>query len=540
MDSSLLLLLRLRTGAWLRRWGRNVRTLKGSLQALVGTLFFVPMVLAFVLAPRIQTEAQTELIRRYGALGLFAFCVLNVVMSTGERAVYYSPGEVNFLFSGPYRPRQLLLYKIVSGLGMGLLTTPFMTLAFAHHARSFFAAFVGLYLALQFLAMFTIGVSLLVSTLGAHAFSIGRKLVLAGTFALVVGALYPVLKQTAAGELSEVIESAVKSPVLGVVLLPFEPFVRTFTARAVWPDLTLWALAAAGVDVLLLGGILALNAHFLEASANASARLYERVKRAKRGDAWSGGGTRALVSVPMFPWLGGAGPNYWRQITTATRQIPRLVGVFSLFMIPTLVTMSLRRPVTADASSSSTIVSLVVGLAVFAPAMIGFDFRPDLVRMEMLKTLPIRPGWLAVGQLAASATVLTLIEWVTLGVLAAWIKPDPAFVWGAAVLVPPVNLMMIAVENVYFLWFPFRMVGLNSLDFQAMGRQLLLVAGKFMSAGVAVGLSAAAGAGAYYVTGGWAFALLSSWLVLSACALALVPLVALAFEQFDVAQIPAE
>src|SRR4051812_18369432 len=127
MDRSLWLLLLIRGKAWFRRWARNLRSLKGALLAVVGSLVFLPMIVSVLVSPRVQTAAQVGAIRRFGPLGLLAYCLLNVLLSSGDRAVYYSPSEVNFLFSGPYRPRQLLVYKVVGGLGAALLTALFTT-----------------------------------------------------------------------------------------------------------------------------------------------------------------------------------------------------------------------------------------------------------------------------------------------------------------------------------------------------------------------------------------------------------------------------
>ena len=49
-------------------------------------------------------SAQVEAIRRYGPLGLCVYCFLQVLLSAGDRAIYYSPAEVNFLFCGPFGP----------------------------------------------------------------------------------------------------------------------------------------------------------------------------------------------------------------------------------------------------------------------------------------------------------------------------------------------------------------------------------------------------------------------------------------------------
>ena len=146
MDRSLWLLLRLKLDARLRRATRSIRTLKGLLLAVVGSLVFLPSIAGILFMPRFQSAVQLTSVRRYGPLILFVYCIMNVLLSSGDRAVHYSPAEVNFLFAGPYRPRQLLIYKIVGGIGGAFFTTLFMTFAFRHHAAMSLAAFLGLFL----------------------------------------------------------------------------------------------------------------------------------------------------------------------------------------------------------------------------------------------------------------------------------------------------------------------------------------------------------------------------------------------------------
>ena len=167
MDRALWLLLRLRFVGFSRRWGRSLRTTKGLLLTLVGSLLYLPMLLTALFAPRLQLTAQLEMIRRYGALALFGFCLMNLILTSDERAVYFAPAEVEFLFSGPFRRRQLLLYKMVSGFWSSVLVAFFMTFFFAHHARSFLPALVGLFLTIELLVLISMGFGLFVSTIGS-------------------------------------------------------------------------------------------------------------------------------------------------------------------------------------------------------------------------------------------------------------------------------------------------------------------------------------------------------------------------------------
>jgi hypothetical protein len=541
VDRSLWLLLALRARAWARGWVRKIRSLKGALLALVGSLVFLPWLITAVFAPRLQTEAQLDAIRLYGPLGLFGYCLLNVVLSAGDRAVYYSPGEVNFLFCGPFAPRQLLLYKVAAGVGAAMLTAPFMVLAFRHHTASTLAALVGLFLALMLLYLFSIAVGLAVSTFGALAFSRGRRLLLLAVLAAVALAVAPLGERVAAMSPDQILEEALHSPAVGVIVAPFRPFVMAFTAERLWPDLVVWSTVSLGVDCALLGVVLALNAQFLEASAAASARMYERIKRVRRGETWAMGPSKVRVELPMLPWWGGAGPNLWRQLTTASRSLSKLVGLAALFLIPvvTIVLTTGRDP--SERFLAGPALSVVFGLALFAPTMVGFDFRPDLGRMEDLKALPIPPAMLALGQVVTPVLILSVAEWVTFGFITAWARPGPLVAVSAAALALPFNLLLVAVENLYFLWYPYRMAGFNTFDFQAMGRQMLLLMAKFVSLGVGGALAAGVGALLYFVTGGsWPAAVAAGWVVLAAVGLAVLPLVGQAFAAFDVAEAPPD
>src|SRR4051812_3664982 len=67
MNRALWLLIRLQLGGWFRYLGRNVRTLKGALLALVGLCVFVPWLGSLFLLPARDTGAfDPESLRRTG------------------------------------------------------------------------------------------------------------------------------------------------------------------------------------------------------------------------------------------------------------------------------------------------------------------------------------------------------------------------------------------------------------------------------------------------------------------------------------------
>jgi hypothetical protein len=140
------------------------------------------------------------------------------------------------------------------------------------------------------------------------------------------------------------------------------------------------------------------------------------------------------------------------------------------------------------------------------------------------------------GQLLTPVLILSAGQWLSLALIARFAAADAEVLVAVAALVLPGNLILVAVENLYFLWYPYRSVGINSFDFQAMGRQLLLLSAKLATAGLAAGVAAGFAAGAYYLTGrSFLPALAVAWVAAVVCGLGLVPLVAVAFDRFDVA-----
>src|SRR5262249_34384607 len=153
-------------------------------------------------------------------------CLLNLLLTSDERAVYFAPAEVEFLFSGPFKRRQLLVYKMIAGLLSSLGLSLLVTFLFAHHAHSFLYAFAGLFLLVEFLVLISMAVGLLISTLGTLAFSRQRKIVVvvvvvvAGVAAAV---LWPRGGDWMAQGPQEMFARVERSPLLNVLAWPLRP-----------------------------------------------------------------------------------------------------------------------------------------------------------------------------------------------------------------------------------------------------------------------------------------------------------------------------
>jgi hypothetical protein len=542
MPAALWLLLKLRFGGWLRRLGRSMRTVKGALLVVFVALMFGCWFSSLFLAPQ-GAASYPEAVRRYGTLFLLAYCLLMLLTTAGERAVSFSPAEVNFLFAGPFSRRQLLAYKIVGNWLISLATGLFMAVCFRMHARWLLASYVALVLVLIFLQLLAMTVALVGSTLGAHAMQRSRKWLLIGLGVLVAAAALSLgrdaLAQQPPGGLLQQFE---QSPVVQVVLAPLRWFVEAFTADNL-ADLLRYAGLAALVDGVLLLVVFLLDAHYLETAAASSERVYAMLQRMRSGGGpWalqSGSpGKRPRFGLPDLPWWGGVGPPAWRQLLAALRNLK--VAVFVLFILA----LSLLPPMLAgqaeggqDSSLRPVLASMVFLMSIFMVWMLPYDFRGDVDRMDLLKSLPLPPSRLVIGQLLAPVLMLSVMQLVCLAVIEAVLGGIGPVLLAAAFFAVPFNALVFEVMNLLFLWFPTRMVHSSAADFQLVGRQMLLMFGLYLILMLLSGVVALVAVLAYFVAGeSWPAALAAAWVLLAGLCAALVPLLALAFRQFDVAR----
>ena len=325
MHPALSKLLLLSTKAVFRRMFRGARSVRGAF-LIVFTLGFLALMIGPSLAVasmrgRPGGPVMTGWVDPYLSLMLFGLSLMFVFTAAGERALYFTPSEVDFLFAAPFQRRELFLYKLSKTM-LGIL---FMALVFSAsfliHLPLWSSAFVGFFLTLTFVQFLAMATSFIAQIVAEHAFTARRRLLLLGIGVLVVAGLLQVLLQTPPQSVSEVALRFRSSWTGAVLLAPFEVFSRTILAPQWFPDLLCWSAAAAAIDLGLLALILKLDADYLESAAAISQKIYDKLQRMKQG----GGFTlpvsqkAARIRVRPFPWLGGCGPQAWRQLLLSLR-----------------------------------------------------------------------------------------------------------------------------------------------------------------------------------------------------------------------------
>jgi len=471
-----LFLMRLRGGV--RRRLPGLITLRGAAFLAFGLYVF-----ALGLGPSLgMSDAVEETFQEIGwstvgqpvqqlmPVALLGACLLTI-LTTSQPSIYFSPAEINFLFCGPFTRRSLLLYKIGSYAVGTLFSATLIAIAFPHYAGGRFAAFLGGFLTLFFIQLFGLAVGLTGQAVARNIYARVKWMLLAILTAALLLGFWQVRQYASEGGLLAGLNELRQSTVGVLVLMPFEPFSRTFTADN-YGELARWGLLAAAIDAGLASLVVRLDTNYFESASASSQRMYRRWLRASRGGSVVASAVTAHWRLPQPYRLSGVGSIAWRQMTTAVRTSAR--ALFVIFVIG-IIAGAAFAILLREGMSIVTVIALIVSASLFIfPKVITFDFRGDYEHMELLKSLPINSLAISVGQLilpilASSIAHLSMLTGALFCV-------PPSYRWvlfTIALFVVPINLLLCGLDNLAFLLFPARLLPVGRVDFEFFGRLLM-------------------------------------------------------------------
>src|SRR5262245_25448668 len=384
MNGALWLLLWLQLRGRVRYLARNLQTLRGALLAVVGASVVGMWLLAVLVTPTEAGGLKADDVERFGPALLVFYCIANVVFSSHERAVYFTPAEVQFLFPGPFGRRERLAYKLILTILVSVPATLFMGAVLRVRHGWWPAVLLGLLLTSLFMQLFSMALGLLANAAGERLYGRGRKLAVG--LAVAVAALIVVQARgpEASWDVRQLAAEALRTDAWRTVSSPLRSFFDVMIAR----QCDTFFLQRLGVAVVVLGAILALiftlDAQYEEAAAATSARIYARIQR-MRGRVVSveeaTRPTKARWGVPTFPFWGGVGPIFWRQLTGAVRGLGRLLWI--LFVLGVV----LAGPVLGSGVSGEpgalwgAVIGVGVWLALFLTRLGPYAFAGDMDRV---------------------------------------------------------------------------------------------------------------------------------------------------------------
>lgn len=499
LDSPLRELLLMQTRGKLRRSWKKVSSPRRAIPTILVAVLMLLYVLQVYIALAFRESSGNVPIAQIAPLGMLSILLMKLLAVCVDRkksGAGYRDEEIHNLIGGPFSLDQVRLFRICGHAVSIFFTSIFAAVFFRFHVASFFAALSGAFLAMLF-------TYLVYSTVAVAAVNAPDKVYnwIRNICCCVVGSLFAfVLFRVSQRSVSNLEflracgEEAImlSQTLIGRALMsPFRVFSNVVVAESAFQWLA-W-----------IGPSLLLNYVALQALLQIEVALDERTKHRMRSDFSERDAQGTLTSAAdqtvsfadagfdkTLPWLYGAGPIIWRQV----RAIRRLRGGLGWLLLPLSLAFSVGGYLAYDPQQGAfqTIAVIVVLTSVFLPGLLPFDFRGDLKGLSALKMMPLSPQSVVVGQLTVPVCILTVFQ---LGALSTLVLHDRSLV--SSVLLTmcfllPTNTIILALENLVFLLYPYRV---SEFDMQATIRRIVMLMMKFCVIFFAALLAALAGLG---------------------------------------------
>lgn len=557
--AALWLLFRLKSKAAFRNLWRDCKSFSGAVRA-VFTIGFViamcsPFVVLMIKMPEEQIPVQYFENARFVAdnilpLAIGWFVFVSVGSLRTSHSLQFSLAEIEFLFTGPFTRRQLLVYKL-----LGILTSTFAVCVplscFFGGSYLFFkgsllfrwwCGFSMLFLAIVLFRLLGVLGGLARESLLLRLFSPFRKLV-AGGFAMA--AFYGMLKVRGQFDWSfledperlfAVFKSVVETAPFQWLIAPFRIFTNLLTSPG-FGEYGFWFSICTAANALVAWLILKTDKNFIESELHfAQARLAAMKQIQSTETAFIGNGKSG--TLPMLPFWQGVGPLVWRQLQTffRTRRFALVMSVlYFLFLIGLLVVSGDGR-VDQNQSRFGLGISMLVMTNITLPILLPMGFQSDIKRIDLFKSLPFGSFQVTAGQLIAPMLAIVAIQYATIVIflIVAW---EYYVYWLAFFFYSPVlAIVVLCLVNSVVLLYP-RMPDDGVVrELENVGHILVFV---FLLAAVStILITILGGVGylVYLVTESQLAILVACWFVLAAAAVTGIWINSLVFKNFDVSR----
>jgi ABC-2 type transport system permease protein len=519
-------------------------------------------------APFLAVPGDQVLYESLGALMLLVILSLAWVIPHQRAALTFTEAEVAFLFPAPISRQGLIHFKLLRSQTAILFTTLLLTLVTNRFGGRAWIHVAGWWLILSTINLHMLGSSFALTMLMDRGITnwqrrigvLALALVVVGAAVIWARQTMPVINPTSLQDLDAVKDYALQVLTAGPVrylLYPLRLVVRPYLA----PN-GLAFLYALGPALLLVGlhymWVMRSNVAFEEASVEASRNLAEKVAAVRAGN-WQAAQKKPRRKRPPFR-LSPTGPAaialFWKNLISAGQAFTLRIWL-SLAVMAICVSLGLGQAGGGAGlrSALGMIAAMLMAWSLLiGPQFLRQDFRQDLPLADVLKAYPLRGWQLALGELLAPAAILTGIQWFLLIlVLGLFAKQGAGYLgwpswlglgFGAALIIPTLNLITLQIPNAATLLFPawFQAAKGGAHGIEVTGQRLIFMIGQLLVFIIALIPAAALFAGVFFLVKmllGMAAAILlasvAAAVVLAVEAALGVMLLGWLFERFDVA-----
>ena len=449
------------TARMVRRFLTPRRMVLTIVAVLLGALWIGQAVAGVIF----RDSADADKLRLWIPVSLTLYAAWNlvkVVFRQPVRPFEWTPAEEEWLLAAPLRRADLIRYRMSSILRAGLFKSTIFTLIMLPDLQFLPCGFIGMLTGLLVIDLLRMLAESMAWGLAprervAVRLLVGILIGFVGVFALsnawVEFAINEDLASVAAVAfllaLLKSVTGLAESIWLAPLLWPFRQVTKLILCGA-----NGWALLRILLSGFGLWGLL----HCLIGVDRIAQRRRHRFEREalQHVDRQVGVMPKdAVGSIATGSSWFGLGPLAGRQLVGAARYRSQLLFALA---VPLLLSCF---PAFAPVGGATMVLNIAGSLAFYSflllPTSMPFDFRRDLQRLTVLKSLPVPPYQLVLSQLAAPVLITTAFQLATFAV-AMLLKPyDPRLILVSMSMLMPFNLFIFGFENLMMLWYPYRL-----------------------------------------------------------------------------------
>jgi ABC-2 type transport system permease protein len=507
------------------RTARQIRYLRSPrymAALLLGSTYIWFMVVGQRPSPVAGEMPNPGTIELVGALVLIGAVAWGWIFGVERRVLAFTPAEVTFLFSAPVSRRGLIQFKLAHSQLLILFNALLWTLILSRErfGVSPWLRVVSIWVLLTTLSLHRLGASFVRTSVAEHGGSGARRRIVSLLIlgAVMIGLTWSIADSlpslVAAGRLGPrpflaALEVAAASPLPSALTYPFRLMVRPLAVHSVaawtsalWPALILL--------VLHYVWVVRSDSAFEEAAAVVSLR---RARALAEGRAVGGLHPAGKVNPPLFrlaPVGWPAGAILWKNMVAATRTrrvrniALGLAGAGAVVAVLSFDPEGTLAQIAGWLATSWAAIIVVVG-----PQWVRNDLRGDLLKLDLLRSYPLRGRSVVIAEVAASTLMLTAIQ---LGISAiAYLAflgnqsmvPDleerTLLLLAAVVFLPAINLLGMLIQNGAALLYPawVRLGAGRAGGVEALGQNLLMIVAFIGLLGITLALPVGLGGGAF-------------------------------------------
>lgn len=428
-----------------------------------------------------RPPASPDRIQLWLSGGMVLYAIYHAVKSawsSDEQTSIQSPAETLWLGGAPIRRSSIVVHQITDIALASLLKTILLCTVLAVDVQSTLRLAIGVFAALLLLEISRLIIGRFISSLHASRRGLFRWAITFVAAALAAQILARVVAAVPMGsstptyvvETFRAMGQTASSDAVQWLAMPWS-FASNVAVADAWdiPTLIQWLIAVAMLPV-------AIKAYVgVDRFGSACQRRDEldalRRHMAKRASAVANDSLATLDSrnsrrSKYVPWYHPAAwprPLSWIDgdagsiATRTTTSVIRYRGtIFFSLLLPTLLCLS---PIVSGQVFDPwffVVGGIAMCTALIAPAALKIDFRRDLRRILLLRSLPVSPRSMVVGQLWFPVLLTCLFQWAVIAPAAMILKPGllPVCLWTG--MLAALAAFTFATENALFLAYPHR------------------------------------------------------------------------------------